>query len=131
MDYVVPTQLVAEMLEAARKKAALSVRDLMIRGILAGVFLGYATSLVMVVLSQGLPPIVGAILFPGGLCDARSARVGARHGELRVVAGGLVVARCEFWRAVAQLGFGILRESNRKLGVRAAVLPGRDELHDL
>ena len=63
MDYVVPTQLVAEMLEAARKKAALSVRDLMIRGILAGVFLGYGTSLVMVVLSQGLPSIVGAIFF--------------------------------------------------------------------
>src|SRR5260370_24365300 len=66
MDYVGPKQLVAEMLEAAEKKAALSVRDLMIRGILAGVFLGYATSLVMVVLSQGLPPIVGAILFPVG-----------------------------------------------------------------
>jgi len=66
MDYVAPKQLVAEMLEGARKKAALPVRDLMIRGILAGVFLGYATSLVMVVLSQGLPPIVGAILFPVG-----------------------------------------------------------------
>src|SRR5260370_5137508 len=66
MDYVGPKQLVAEMLEAAEKKAALSVRDLMIRGILAGVFLGYATSLVFVVLSQGLPPIVGAILFPVG-----------------------------------------------------------------
>jgi formate transporter len=66
MDYVAPKQLVAEMLEAAQKKAALPVRDLMIRGILAGVFLGYATSLVMVVLAQGLPPIVGAILFPVG-----------------------------------------------------------------
>src|ERR1700758_656413 len=54
------------MLEVARKKAALPVRDLIIRGILAGVFLGYATSLVMVILSQGLPPIVGAILFPVG-----------------------------------------------------------------
>lgn len=32
MDYVVPKQLVAEMLEAARKKAALSARDLIIRG---------------------------------------------------------------------------------------------------
>lgn len=66
MDYVAPKQLMAEMLEAAQKKAALPVRDLMIRGILAGVFLGYATSLVMVVLAQGLPPIVGAILFPVG-----------------------------------------------------------------
>jgi formate/nitrite transporter len=66
MDYVVPKQVVAEMLEAAQKKAALPVRDLMIRGMLAGGLLGYATSLVMVVLAQGLPPIVGAILFPVG-----------------------------------------------------------------
>ena len=59
MDYVAPKQLVVEIFEAARKKATLPVRDLMIRGILAGVFLGYATSLVMVVSSQGLPAIVG------------------------------------------------------------------------
>ena len=66
MDYVVPNQVVVDMLEAARRKAALSVRDLLIRGVLAGVFLGYATSLAMVVLAQGLPPIAGAILFPVG-----------------------------------------------------------------
>ncbi|HVR24345.1 MAG TPA: hypothetical protein VMU26_13615 [Candidatus Polarisedimenticolia bacterium] len=54
------------MLEAGRKKSTLWVGDLMIRGILAGVFLGYAASLVRVVLSQGLPAIVGAILFRVG-----------------------------------------------------------------
>ena len=66
MDYVPPRQLVGEIVDLARKKAELPVSDLIIRGILAGAFLGYATSLVMVVLSQGLPPIVGAILFPVG-----------------------------------------------------------------
>src|SRR5260370_29465390 len=45
---------------------ALPVRDMLIRGILAGAFLGYATSLVFVVLAQGIAPIVGAILFPVG-----------------------------------------------------------------
>src|SRR5260370_28919538 len=39
---------------------------MLIRGILAGAFLGYATSLAIVVTSQGLPPVVGAILFPVG-----------------------------------------------------------------
>jgi len=33
---------------------------------LSGVFLGFATSLAVVVTAQGLPPIVGAILFPVG-----------------------------------------------------------------
>lgn len=65
-DYVRPTDVVQEAVELAKKKSELSIRDMLIRGILAGAFLGYATSLVFVILSQGLPPIVGAILFPVG-----------------------------------------------------------------
>jgi formate transporter len=66
VDYVNPKALIVEALEAAKKKADLSVRDLLLRGFLAGAFLGYATSLALVVVSQGLPQIVGAILFPAG-----------------------------------------------------------------
>jgi formate/nitrite transporter len=55
-----------EAVQLAKRKSELPARDLLIRGILAGAFLGYATSLVFVVLSQGLPPIVGALLFPVG-----------------------------------------------------------------
>ena len=65
-DYVAPKELMQEAVQLAKRKSDLPVRDLLIRGILAGAFLGYATSLVFVVLSQGLPPIVGAILFPVG-----------------------------------------------------------------
>ena len=65
-DYVKPAELMAEALAAAERKAALPVRDLLLRGALAGAFLGYATSLVFVVVSQGVAPIVGAILFPVG-----------------------------------------------------------------
>ncbi len=66
MDYVLPAEVVSESLRAAEKKALLSVRDLLIRGALAGAFLGYATSMVFVALSQGVPAIVGAIIFPVG-----------------------------------------------------------------
>jgi formate transporter len=65
-DYVSPKEVVEEAVHLAEKKVVLSVKDMLIRGILAGAFLGYATSLVFVVTSQGLPPIVGAILFPVG-----------------------------------------------------------------
>ena len=65
-DYVNPKELVYEAVQLAGKKAGLSIKDMLIRGILAGAFLGYATSLVFMVNSQGLPPIVGAILFPVG-----------------------------------------------------------------
>jgi formate/nitrite transporter FocA (FNT family) len=68
MDYVNPTELVSEALTVAKKKAGLAIPDLLIRGMLAGVFLGYATSLAIVVMSQGLPPIVGALsVFPPAL----------------------------------------------------------------
>jgi len=65
-DYVNPKELMQEVVLLAKRKSELSVRDMLIRGILAGSFLAYATSLVFIVSSQGLAPIVGAILFPVG-----------------------------------------------------------------
>jgi formate/nitrite transporter len=66
MDYVLPTEVVSDAMKAAVKKVSLPARDMLIRGALSGVFLGYATSLVFVALSQGLPALVGAIIFPVG-----------------------------------------------------------------
>src|SRR5437016_3957879 len=66
MDYVLPTEVVSDAVNAAVKKAGLAASDMLLRGALAGAFLGYATSLVFVALSQGLPGIVGAIIFPVG-----------------------------------------------------------------
>ena len=66
MDYVSPQELVGDALRAAKRKAQLGPGDMLLRGALAGVFLGFATSLVFVVNAQGVPPIVGAILFPVG-----------------------------------------------------------------
>jgi len=66
MDYVTPPEIVREALNLAKRKACLPVADLLLRGILAGAFLGYATSLALVIVSQGLPGIAAAALFPVG-----------------------------------------------------------------
>lgn len=66
MDYVSPQELMTETLRAAVRKTQLSVGDMLLRGALAGVFLGFATSLVFMVQTQGVPAVVGAILFPMG-----------------------------------------------------------------
>ena len=66
MDYVNPSDLIAEVVRVAKRKAALSVRDMLLRGALAGAFLGFATSLVFMVQVQGVPPVVGALIFPVG-----------------------------------------------------------------
>jgi formate/nitrite transporter len=65
-DYVTPIELISETVQAAKRKACLGVQDMLLRGALAGAFLGFATSLVFIVNAQGVPPIVGAILFPVG-----------------------------------------------------------------
>src|SRR5260370_15258501 len=65
-DYVNPKELLQEAVQLAKRKSDLPARDMLIRGMLAGAWLGYATSLAIVATSQGLPPIVGAILFPVG-----------------------------------------------------------------
>ncbi len=60
MDNVTPTDLVEATTAAAVKKAHLSATDMVLRGVMSGAILGIATSLVFVVLAQGLPAIVGA-----------------------------------------------------------------------
>jgi formate/nitrite transporter len=66
LDYVQPVDLLNDAVMSASRKASLSARDLLIRSFLAGGLLAYATSLVFIVLSQNVAPIVGAILFPVG-----------------------------------------------------------------
>jgi len=66
MDNLRPGEMVSEMLAVAEAKAKLGVRDMLLRGVLAGAFLGFATSLALVITSQGLPPVVGAAFFPVG-----------------------------------------------------------------
>lgn len=66
MDYVKPAVAVREAEEAAAAKASLPAGAMLGRAALAGALLGGATSLVQVAWAQGLPPLVGALLFPSG-----------------------------------------------------------------
>ncbi len=66
MDYVKPVDVLDNMLKAAATKAALSTKDLLIRGFLSGALLGFATSLAQTAAIQTNTPLVGAIVFPVG-----------------------------------------------------------------
>lgn len=66
MAYVKPEDVVENMLQAGAKKAGLSVKDMLIRGALSGVFLGYATTLAVTGATQTGLGIVGALIFPVG-----------------------------------------------------------------
>jgi formate transporter len=120
MDYVTPAEMITEALGAAKRKAELGVHDLLLRGALAGAFLGFATSLVFIVQSQGVAPIVGAILFPVGfvslvllgleLATGNFALLPPAVAAGQVTYGGLL--RNWFWVYLGNLagsvGYGLL-----------------------
>lgn len=66
MAYVKPEDVVENMLLAGASKGDLPMKDLLIRGALSGVFLGYATTLAITAATQTGLGIVGAIIFPVG-----------------------------------------------------------------
>ncbi len=64
MDYIKPFEIVKAMLATGDNKARLPVKDLLIRGILSGALLGFATSLAITATAQTGMPLVGALVFP-------------------------------------------------------------------
>lgn len=66
MSYVKPPAIIENMILAGASKANLKVKDLLIRGILSGMFLGYATTLAYTAAIQTKLNIIGALIFPVG-----------------------------------------------------------------
>ena len=66
MDHVSAQDIISEARQLAMRKASLSTGQMLLRGALAGGILAYATSLAMVIVSQGVVPIVAALCFPVG-----------------------------------------------------------------
>ena len=66
MDYVKPSEVAETFFANAVAKAKLSISQFLLRGFLSGALLGFATAVTFTSAAQGLPPIVGAILFPVG-----------------------------------------------------------------
>ena len=65
-DYVKPAQIVGNMVESGVVKAGLTPLDLLLRGALAGAYLGFVTSMAFLVAAQTGQFIAGALLFPAG-----------------------------------------------------------------
>lgn len=66
MDFVKPADMAATMSESGVMRAALPIRDMVVRGMMAGALLGIATSLALTGAVQTGVPFVGALVFPVG-----------------------------------------------------------------
>ena len=99
-DSVRPAEIVVEMVKTAAAKAALSVKDMALRGLLAGALLGFATSLAQTVVLQGAPPFVGAIIFPVGFVLLVLAGLELATGNFAVLPMGVADRRVSFGKLV-------------------------------
>jgi formate transporter len=66
LDYVKPTQLIEDVAHAGAYKSTLKISDILIKGILSGAFLGFATTLAFTATIETNLSIVGALVFPVG-----------------------------------------------------------------
>lgn len=66
MDFIHSSEVADSFVANGAAKSRLSAIQLMVRGILSGALLGFATTVAFTANAQGLPPIIGAILFPVG-----------------------------------------------------------------
>ena len=66
MAYERPEKVVAQLIQAGAQKSRLAVRDLLLRGFLAGALLGFATTLAFTASLQSRVGLVGALVFPVG-----------------------------------------------------------------
>jgi Formate/nitrite transporter len=103
-------ELLQEAVQLVKRKSDLPIRDMLIRGILAGAFLGYATSLVFMVSSQGLPPIAGAILFPVGFVMLALLGLELVTGNFALLLAGVMAGTVGVTRLLAT-GLGCMPET--------------------
>ncbi len=66
MDYISPAEVAETFVSSGATKSFLPATQLLVRGFLSGALLGFATTVAFTANAQGLPPIVGAVLFPAG-----------------------------------------------------------------
>ena len=66
MPYVKPDVIMDQMIQTGTNKGKLGAKDLLIRGILSGALLGFATTLALTGAAQTGVGLVGALIFPVG-----------------------------------------------------------------
>jgi formate/nitrite transporter len=108
MAYIKPDIVVENMVQAGSNKAKLPVRDLLIRGILSGALLGFATTLAFTAIIQTGKGIVGALLFPAGFVMIVLLGLELVTGNFALVPLGVLDSKASVWELVFNWGWVFL-----------------------
>ncbi len=98
MAYIKPDQVIESMLQAGAKKANLSLKDMLIRSFISGVFLGYATTLAILAATQTGISIVGAVIFPIGFVMITLLGLELATGNFALISIAVLDGRTSIWR---------------------------------
>ncbi len=92
-DALTPYETVAAVIAAGEQKAALAVGPMVVRGVLSAALLGAATLLAVTAWAQGLPRVVGAVLFPVGFCSMALLGLELATGNFALLPAGWYAGR--------------------------------------
>jgi len=108
MDYIRPSEVAASFLAGGVTKSQLPVRQLLLRGLLSGALLGFATTVAFAANAQGLPPVIGAILFPAGFAMIVILGLELVTGSFAMVPAAFLAGRVRLPRVTANLAWVFL-----------------------
>jgi formate transporter len=103
MDWIKPSEVAETFLATGVTKAHLPAFQLLVRGFLSGALLGFATSVAFTANAQGLPPIVGAVLFPCGFAMIVILGLELVTGSFAMVPAALLTRRIGIGRVLGNL----------------------------
>jgi formate/nitrite transporter len=103
MDYIRPSEVAESFLAGGAAKSQLPVRQLLLRGLLSGALLGFATTVAFVANAQGLPPVIGAALFPVGFAMIVVLSLELVTGSFAMVPAAFLAGRVRLPRVLANL----------------------------
>jgi formate/nitrite transporter len=103
MDYIWPSEVAESFLAGGAAKSQLPVRQLLLRGLLSGALLGFATTVAFDANAQGLAPMIGAILFPVGFAMIVVLGLELVTGSFAMVPAAFLAGRVGLPRVLANL----------------------------
>lgn len=105
MDYVTPPEVASAFVAAGTAKSKLSVGQLLLRGFLSGALLAFATTVAFTANAQGLPPVVGAVLFPVGFAIIVVLGLELVTGSFAMLPAAWLAGHTGFLRVMGNLTF--------------------------
>lgn len=100
MDYLLPQDLINTVVDAARSKSKLSIKNLIIRGFYSGAILGVATTLAITIAVQSQIPFLGALLFPWGFASILLFGMELVTGNFAIMCVGILAGKVRFHKAL-------------------------------